>query len=366
MTLHVYLARRFLGSFLAVFAVFALLTVVIEFESALRGLRASGINARQALELALLRAPGTLYEIVPLMVLLASIFLALRMSRSSELVITRAVGRSMTVTLAAPAVAALLLGGLMVAVLNPIAVATGVEYDLRQARMSGEGPRELSISAEGLWLREGDAGMHRVLHARRASTDARRLFDVALFEFDATGRPVKRHVAAEASLGDGVWALRDGKSWQLDGDAAPAEARSRRFEQIERQTELTPAQILGVMGVPERVSVWDMRQHIERLERAGLSAVAHRVHLHSQIALPVLLAGMALLGAALLTRPARLGGAGVLALAALLSGFGIFFLRNFAGILGRAGDVPLLLAAWSLPVATILLGLTFLLFREEG
>ena len=45
---------------------------------------------------------------------------------------------------------------------------------------------------------------------------------------------------------------------------------------------------------------------------------------------------------------------------ALLGGFGIFFLRNFAQVLGENGQIPIILAAWSPPVAAVLLSLGLL------
>jgi lipopolysaccharide export system permease protein len=65
-------------------------------------------------------------------------------------------------------------------------------------------------------------------------------------------------------------------------------------------------------------------------------------------------------------RHARMAQTGVLVLLALLSGFGVFFLRNFGQVLGENGQIPVILAAWSPPVAAVLLALGFLLHLEDG
>ena len=51
---------------------------------------------------------------------------------------------------------------------------------------------------------------------------------------------------------------------------------------------------------------------------------------------------------------------------ALGLGFGIYFIRNFAQILGESGQIPVALAAWSVPLAAILLSLGILLNLEDG
>jgi lipopolysaccharide export system permease protein len=50
----------------------------------------------------------------------------------------------------------------------------------------------------------------------------------------------------------------------------------------------------------------------------------------------------------------------------LLFGFGLYFLRNFAQILGENGQLPEIWAAWIPPVAAIGLSLAFLLHTEDG
>jgi lipopolysaccharide export system permease protein len=65
-------------------------------------------------------------------------------------------------------------------------------------------------------------------------------------------------------------------------------------------------------------------------------------------------------------RHTRFGRTGQMVMAALGMGFGIYFIRNFAQILGENGQIPVVLAAWSPPVAAILLSLGLLLHLEDG
>ncbi len=51
---------------------------------------------------------------------------------------------------------------------------------------------------------------------------------------------------------------------------------------------------------------------------------------------------------------------------ALGLGFTLYFIRNFAQILGENGQIPVLLAAWGPPVAAVLLPLGLLLHLEDG
>ena len=81
---------------------------------------------------------------------------------------------------------------------------------------------------------------------------------------------------------------------------------------------------------------------------------------------PLFLVAMVLVGAAFTMRHVRFGKTGISVLAAIMLGFGLYYVRNFVQILGESGQIPVALAAWATPVASILLALGLLLHMEDG
>jgi lipopolysaccharide export system permease protein len=73
-----------------------------------------------------------------------------------------------------------------------------------------------------------------------------------------------------------------------------------------------------------------------------------------------------LVGAAFTMRHTRLGGTGISVLVSVLLGFMLYFIRNFAQILGENGQLPVALAAWAPPVAALMLTFGMLLHAEDG
>ena len=65
-------------------------------------------------------------------------------------------------------------------------------------------------------------------------------------------------------------------------------------------------------------------------------------------------------------RHARFGHTGLMVLIAVLLAFGLYFIRNFAQILGENGQIPILWAAWTPPIAGTLLALGIILNMEDG
>ncbi|MBL9046641.1 MAG: LptF/LptG family permease, partial [Tabrizicola sp.] len=131
-------------------------------------------------------------------------------------------------------------------------------------------------------------------------------------------------------------------------------------------SDLTAERIRDSFGSPSTIAFWDLPDYIDDLERAGFSSQAHRLWFHMELAQPLLLAAMVLVAAGFTMRHVRSGGTGRMVLFAMLAGFGIFFLRNFAQAMGNSGQIPILLAAWSPPAIALLMSLGFLLHLEDG
>lgn len=365
MTLGLYLARRFTLAFLAVLAVFVGLMMMIDMVEQVRRFETAGITLAEAAGLAALNVPGTIYGILPLIVALAAVAMFLALARTSELVVIRAAGRSGVRVVVAPALSAFALGLLAVAVLNPIVAGTSRQYEAAAGRLRQGGANVLSVSGEGLWLREAGTGSggQSVIRATTTNPDGTLLRDVTFIAFE-NGTPVERIAAAEAQLGPGAWHLRDAKMWDLS--APNPEATATRQPEFTRPSTLTADQIRDSFGAPSAIPIWDLPGFISRLEAAGFSARRHRVWLQMELAGPLLYAAMATIGAAFSMRHSRLGQTGRMVLLAILAAFGLFFLRNFAQVLGDNGQIPVALAAWSPPMAALLLGAGILLQREDG
>ena len=365
MTLHLYFARRFAMSLLGVLGALTAMLALLDLIEQIRRFAGDGLSFGQLLVLTLLNVPSALYLTMPLVVILATLALFLGLARSSELVVTRAAGRSALRAVAAPAAVAMIMGALAVAVLNPIVAATPNRYEVLSDRDQGRNGSALSISDEGLWLREGGPEGQTVINAARSSDDGTELRDVSFLGFDLEGTPEWRVEARRARLVPGGWEVADGKRWRLGADGNP-EAGAEEFETLSLSSDLTLEEIRQSVGTPLTIPVWQLPQYIDRLEQAGFAARQHRVWLQMELANPLFYAAMVVVAAAFTLRHTRFGRTGVMVLGALLMAFSLYFVRNFAQILGENGQIPVLLAAWGPPVATLLLPLGLLLHLEDG
>jgi lipopolysaccharide export system permease protein len=364
MKLHLYIARKFLFLFLGVLTILSIFQGLFDLIDELR--RVSGKGAFLfALRLTMLKLPGGIYEILPLVMILSSVALFLGLARTSEMVVTRAVGRSGLMTLMAPAVTALLTGAVLVAVMNPIIAATSKRYADQVELLKTGAIAAVSIGREGLWLRQGSQDGQAVIRAKSSSPDASTLYNVSVVVYAPDGGPIRRIQAEQASLKEGAWVLELARVWPLSAGLNP-EVGARDHKTLELSSNLTQDSIRDRFGKPSSVALWDLPQFIADLEQAGFSARRHSVWLQMELARPVFLTALMMMGAAFTMRPTRLGGTGLAVLISVMLGFGLFYIRNFAQILGESGQLSPMLAAWVPPLASLLLALGLILHMEDG
>ena len=365
MTLSRYIALRFLGLLGKVFLIFFGILMLVDMIEQLRRFSEAGIGMAGAARVSLLNVPETLYNILPLIVIMAAVAMFIGLARSSELVVVRAAGRSGLRFLLIPVAVALLTGAGTVALFNPLVAATSKAYDQRRADLSHGGGSVLSVADSGLWLRQGSEAGQTVIQAARANLDGTELYGVTFLSFDPDGQPSTRIEAKTARLVDAAWELAEIKRWDLSA-ANPELAAAREAGPVKLASDLTAEKIRDSFGTPSAIAFWDLRGYIADLERAGFSAQSYRLWFQMELAQPLLMMAMVLVAAGFTMRPTRFGGTGRMVLFAMLSGFAIFFLRNFAQALGETGQIPVVIAAWSPPLAAILFSLGLLLHLEDG
>ncbi|MGH1577071.1 LPS export ABC transporter permease LptG [Planktotalea sp.] len=365
MILHLYFARRFFRVFLTTLLIFLAFLTLIDLVEQMRRFNSDDVSFYDVFVLTMLNAPSGIYQILPLVMILSSVSLFLTLARTSELVVTRAAGRSALVTLASPMLVSAIIGVSAVTLFNPIVASTIKRYAVLENQYSEGDNSTVSIGREGLWLRQGDDDGQTVIHALIADERMTTLSEVSFLRYGANGHPKTRIIADSATLTNKGWVLANAKVWPVN-IAGNAEENAQEHRQYTVATSLTEERIRDSFAEPSAISIWDMNTYITELEDAGFSARRHKVWRQMEFARPLFLMAMVLVGAGFTMRHSRFGKTGVSVLAAVMLGFGLYYVRNFAQILGENGQLPTVIAAWTPPVASIMLALGLLLHMEDG
>ncbi|HET8997553.1 MAG TPA: LPS export ABC transporter permease LptG [Acetobacteraceae bacterium] len=316
-------------------------------------------------EVAALRLPFIAMQVLPFAVLLGGMLCFWRLTRSSELIVARAAGVSAWQFLAAPTACALLFGALTTTAGSPLSSVMFARANTLENEYLSTGGGPLALHGGQLWLRQADRALVpkgvAIIHANDVSLHGKRLTarNVSVFRLNNQDQLLARIEAARAVLGRGDWHLEGART--VRPDTAPTQPQT-----INLPTDLTVNRVQDSFAAPDTLSVWALPDFIALLNRSGFSSIRHRLHFQALLALPLLAATMALVGAGFSMRPARRGGVARMIGGGVAAGFALFMISKLAEEFGQSGALPVMLAAWAPAGAGLLMALTLLLHMEDG
>jgi lipopolysaccharide export system permease protein len=365
-TLSRYISRHFMTAVTAAWVALSLLVAMFDFLELLRR-SASKPDATFALvcEIAALRIPFIMIQILPFAVLLGGLLCFWRLTRTSELIVARAAGVSAWEFLTVPTLCALLSGAFATAGLSPLSSAMLAKAEALETTYLRTGGGPLALNGGQLWLRQSDRELYprgvAIIHASGVALRDEQLTTgpVSVFRLDDNDHLLSRIEASNAWLADKHWEFKNARTIRPDQlPDAPKEIRL--------PTDLTVTRVQDSFASPDTLSVWVLPDFIALLERSGFSSVRHRLHYHSLLALPLFCATMALVAAGFSMRPTRRGGVAKMIGGGVSMGFILFVISKVAEEFGQSGALPVTLAAWAPAGAGLMLAVALLLHTEDG
>jgi lipopolysaccharide export system permease protein len=349
-----YLLRRFLGFAAVGMAVASALIIVGYFLQTLdRYLRVKppvGTVAEHLLYI----VPVNLYEALPIVMLVATVFLFITLNRWHELTALKAAGISLY-RVSAPI---LLFGfGLTVAagLFQEFAVPVLRERgdEVERVKIRGEPPRHLRARSR-LWLRSSDTRFYRVELLNPGTSD---LYGVSIIEIDRDFRLVRRLDARQAHWTPQGWELSDGAIRDIGEDGA---VTTTPFDRRALALPETIHDFTEVQKPRTAMNYLELRDYLTRLEATGFQVQRYLVEMYARLSTPLRSGVMILLAipfALQSPRGGRLYGIGLAI--ALMAAYLVtdFSARAFA----RADLLPPMLAAWTANIVFLGMGATMFL-----
>ena len=358
-TLYRYLAVQFFLGVAVVYAGFLALAFSIDIVDLLNRTAGHDVNTSVVIGMAVLQLPDLGQKMMPFAILLGGVFTFVRLSRSQELVAARAAGVSAWDFMLPPLAVAILIGVVAVTLFTPLSARMFAEFAGLEARYIKGEASQLSVSQNGLWLRQGDEKQQSVIHALRVADQGQHLDDVIVFRYGPNDKFLGRIDASSAQLGDQAWQLSE--AYVSGPTGTPV-----HYQHYALQTTLTAEQILESSASPDTLSFWDLPEFIRAAQAAGFSATRYQLYLYTLYTLPVLFAAMVFMAASFSLRLSRDGGVAKVILFSAACGFGVYFFSDMTKVMGQSGALPILLAASAPAIASIFIGMTLVFNQEDG
>jgi len=346
-----YLLRSHLTFMLFGLAVAAALFVVVDLAQTLDRFLRSKPPLAYILEHFAYRLPAWLHDGLPIVMLVATIFLFLTLTRYHELTALKAAGLSLyriSAPIIALGAAVAILAGVFQEMVLPQINERGEEVD--RVKIRGQLPRHMQSRAR-LWLRASETRFYRVELLAPGTAD---LFGVTVLELAPDFRLQSRLDARRAHWSGDAWELEDGAFREVN---AAGQIESVPFAMSALNLEERIDHFTQIQKPVSAMSYTELSDYVRRLEAAGFHARKYVVELYAKLAFPLVNLIMVLVAipfALQSPRSTRLFGIG-LAIAIMV---GYMVVHQAAVALARADLLPPLLAAWTANVIFLGLGLS--------
>ena len=284
-----------------------------------------------ALYVALL-APSRLYELMPIAVLIGTIFVLARMAQNSEYTILRTSGlepgRALTLLL----VLGTLFSGLTFATGEFLAPAADRTAALLKAKYQGR----LSVGMTGAWLKERQGERTYTVNVAAMAPDGS-LRGLRIFEADSAGRLVTMVQASQAQVQfDEAWLLKGvDRTFFRPGEGQRASAATQHEAEAVWPTSISSEMVSVALLKPERMSTLDLFRYMRHLDANGQTSQRYEIEFWRKVFYPLSCLVMMVLALPFAYLHFRSGGISAMVFVGILFGISFFLLNNVFGHVGN-------------------------------
>ena len=295
------------------------------------GKRDTPYRLTQALVYVALRIPNHLYELLPIAVLIGSIFVMARMAQSSEYTILRTSGLGPWRALRTLLALGMMFTLLTFAAGDYLAPAADKAAQLLKARYQGR----ISVGQTGAWLKERQGQRTYTVNVNALTPDGD-MQGVRIFEADARGFLVSTTQAPRGSFADGAWLLQEAERSQFNTTGADmATVERNQLPKVRWPTEITPEMVSVALLKPDRMSTIDLFQYIRHLDDNGQTSQRYEIEFWRKVFYPLSCLVMVVLALPFAYLHFRSGGITSYVFGGVLIGISFFLLNNVFGYIGN-------------------------------
>ena len=279
-----------------------------------------------------LAIPSHLYELLPIAVLIGTIYVMARLAQSSEFTILRTSGLGPGRALGM----LLLLGASFVlatfAVGDYVAPWSDRAAQLVKARYLGK----ITTGATGAWLKERQGERSYAVNVGAIGPGGA-MQNVRIFAFDAAGQLTEKTQASTAHFGpDAAWTLEQAQRSTFHSRGADeAYVEHLQAPTLRWPTDISADMVAAAVLKPDRMATLDLFQYIRHLEANGQSAQRYEIEFWRKVFYPLSCLVMVVLALPFAYLHFRSGGVTSYVFGGVMAGISFFLLNNVFGYAGN-------------------------------
>ena len=301
-----------------------------------------GYGTPQALLYVSLLIPNHLYELLPIAVLIGTIFVMARLAQSSEYTILRTSGLGPWRALRTLLVLGLGFVLLTFAAGDYLTPAADRLSQLVEARYKG---MITTSGSTGAWLKEKQGDQSFAVNVGSIGRDGT-LTNARIFEFDERGYLHGMTSAQTAHISGGIWHLSQVEQQVYETGDQRARIETTNLPTLDWHSTLTGEMVSVALLKPDRMSTAALFEYVNHLDANGQTAQRYEIEFWRKVFYPLSCLVMVVLALPFAYLHFRQSGITTYVFGGVMIGISFFLLNNVFGYIGNLGNwSPMLTSA---------------------
>lgn len=367
--LFFYIFKRFWLAFIALSFGFMMLIFLIDFiETSYRLSKRLEFSALDFLQISALKMPELYTEILPFLVLFASVAIFRRFINDSELDVFRSAGVSAWQFLSPAVMGAFIIGVFNLLILSNIAIRSSTLSEAISDQLRGvqtQNTNQQQVISSQVWLHDIIGEEFYTFDLMNISPAKANLSEIKIQSMDiriqnSQGELQRQIQAKNVTIDDARWILKNPVIIDY------TQNQKQLIPELVLITHFSPEKLVQSALSAEFLNFFQLIKSIKTAKQSGLNSDQYLLYALNKVSNIILLIALAIIGGTLALRHKRRGGGTLVLVLSISSGFLVWIFSAIMLTLGMDAKIPVFAAALLPALLAFFVAILLILYREEG
>lgn len=359
-TLNKYLYKNYIFGFLVTYSIFSILIFTGDLIEQFRKSTNKDVPIDIIFQLSFYNYFSLIFDTLAIIIFLSCIVTFIKLEKASEYTVMKSSGVKPASLIIAPTILFFIIGIFFITTMNPLTSIMYDKYEKLENQYIKRIDKFATISSNGLWLKQDNEirKVSNILNAKTIEDEAKIINDFMILEYNEIGSFTGRLDGSKASLQDGYWLM-------TDVIETPRYSDPIFHKEFKYHTSIVHNDISNSLLSPENISLWQLNNFINLIEKLGYSAIDHKLQLYNLLILPILICSLVLLSYSITSNMKHNDKTINIIIYSIGIIFIFYFFSNLLNALALASHVSPLIAKITLPSALMLLFILTLGLKKQ-
>ena len=339
-----YILSLFSKTLIEVTLVFFSLILIINLFEEINFLENENVSGYYPIFLSLLNTPAIIFDILPFIFLISTLFFFIKLIDKNELSIFKYTGITNNQILTSVVFFSLILGLLLIFGFYTFSSKLKNQYLLMKNKFSSDDKYLAVITENGLWIRDEINGTISITNADKINN--KKLNNISIVQFDENFNLIQIIESKEVNI--------ETKNWIIINPLITKENATEKLEQLNFRSNFDIEKINNLFSNLSSMSLMQLNKLKKDYFDLGYSTVGIEVYENKIYSTPIYLAIMTFLSGIIMFNSKYKKSKLFNIIIGISLSVIIYYVNYFSGLLGENGRIPIILSVW-LPLIILML-----------